>query len=120
MKSVYLAAVYKSDDAKMHEIDTILKPIVKELKELELNAIEPHTPTLKGKVRIMVVQVVGSNLGLNAILGDNECFAANSVCRWRRVHRPVFQIQGRRMSNFKTDLNNLNNYFETGLKSTVY
>lgn len=58
LKSVFLAAVYKSDDAKTYGTDTILIPIVDELKYLELNGIEVHTPTFQGKVRIGVTMKV--------------------------------------------------------------
>lgn len=49
LKSVFLAAVYKSDDAKTYGIDAILKPIVEELKYLELNGIESSHPNIPRK-----------------------------------------------------------------------
>lgn len=114
LNSLFLAAVYKSDDAKTYGINTKLKLIVEDLKDMELE--------LQGRVIIVVAEVVGDNLGLNAVLGYNESFVANSVCRWCRIHKPVMQVQSkenesllRTPSNFKTDLE-LHNSFETDFK----
>ncbi len=74
LQSHFLLAVYKSDDAKTHGIDAVLHPIVDELKSLEKDGITVNTHNFQGVVKFTVFQVVGDNLGLNAILGYSESF----------------------------------------------
>lgn len=89
LRSLFLWAVYKSDDAKTYGIDAVLHPIVEELKGLEKEGIFLEAGNFKGVVKFSVVQVLGDNLGINAILGYTESFSGNYVCRWSKVHREV-------------------------------
>ncbi|KAF3832110.1 hypothetical protein F7725_025775 [Dissostichus mawsoni] len=93
LRSHFLCAVYKSDDAKTYGLDDVLRPIVAELQFLEKEGIPVDTPTFQGVVKFSLVQVVGDNLGLNAILGYSEGFSANHMCRWCRVHKRVSEQQ---------------------------
>nr|XP_057925469.1 uncharacterized protein LOC131127529 [Doryrhamphus excisus] len=89
LRSHFLCAVYKSDDAKTYGLDVILRPIIAELQLLEKEGIPVDTSTFQGVVKFSLVQVVGDNLGLNAILGYSESFTANHMCRWCKVHKHV-------------------------------
>lgn len=89
LRSHFLCAVYKSDDAKTYGLDVVLRPIVAELLFLEKEGIPVDTSTFQDLVKFSLVQVVGDNLGLNAILGYSESFTANHMCRWCRVHKHV-------------------------------
>lgn len=93
LRSLFLWAVYKSDDAKTYGIDAVLHPIVEELKGLEKEGIFLEAGNFKGVVKFSVVQVLGDNLGINAILGYTESFSGNYVCRWSKVHREVQRKQ---------------------------
>lgn len=93
LQSHFLLAVYKSDDAKTYGIDAVLRPIVEELKCLEKDGITINTRDFQGVVKFTVVQVVGDNLGLNAILGYSESFSGHHVCWLCRVHRDVLRVQ---------------------------
>ncbi|CAM4578218.1 unnamed protein product [Leuciscus chuanchicus] len=68
-RSHFLLAVYKSDDAKTYGIDAVLRPIVDELNCIEKDGITVNTRDFQEVMKFTVVQVVGDNLGLNAILG---------------------------------------------------
>lgn len=81
LRSHFLCAVYKSDDAKTYGLDVVLHLIVAELQFLEKEGIPVDTSTFQGVVKFSLVQVVGDNLDLNAILGYSESFTANHMCR---------------------------------------
>ena len=69
LKSQFLLAVYKADDAKTYGLDAILRPIVEEIKCLETDGIKITSPNFQGVVKCTIAQVVGDNFGLNASLG---------------------------------------------------
>lgn len=122
LKSHFLLAVYKSDDAKTHGMNAVLQRIVDDIRDMEVNGILIETPHFNGTVKVGVSQVCGDNLGLNSILGYTESFAANSVCRWCRVHKQVLRVQTfedpsslRDKVNYLSD-SLLNNQTETGIK----
>lgn len=122
LKSIFLLAVYKTDDVKTYGMNAVLEPLVNEIRDMELNGIQIETTHFKGTVKAGVAQVCGDNLGLNGILGYTESFAANSVCRWCRVHREVLRVQTvedpssmRDKVNYHSD-SLLNNPAETGIK----
>lgn len=91
LKSVFLLAVYKSDDAKTYGLDAILRPIVEELKILEVEGLAINCPDFHGVVKFTIGQVLGDNLGLNSILGYIESFSGYHACRWCRVDRDVLK-----------------------------
>lgn len=91
--SHFLVAVYKSDDAKTYGIDSVLLPVIEELKDLEVNGISLNTPHFKGEMRFSVAQLCGDNLGLNAILGFTESFSSNHFCRMCKAHKTTTRVQ---------------------------
>lgn len=122
LRSLFLLAVYKSNDAKQYGIDAVLRPIVNEIQHLEQEGIVLNTDDYRGVVKFTVVQMLGDNLGLNAMLGYNESFSGNHVCRWCKVHRETQRVQTilepeltRTVITHQTDLN-LANPSITGLK----
>lgn len=50
LSSHFLLAVYKSGDAKTYGLDTVLNPIIEELKVLETEGIMIKTPNFHGAV----------------------------------------------------------------------
>ena len=97
LKSQFLLAVYKADDAKTYCFNAILRPIVEEIKCLETNGIRITSPDFQGVVKCTIAQVVGDNLGLNAILGYIESFSGHHVCCWCSVERTVLNNDLRRL-----------------------
>ena len=122
LQSHFLLAVYKSLDAKTYGLDTVLRPIVEEIQCLERDGITVDTPSFQGVVKFTVVQVVGDNLGLNAMLGYTESFSGNYVCRFCRADKEILRSQTvadpallRDVNSHKADLHT-NNPKLTGLK----
>ncbi|KAI2655858.1 ATP synthase subunit b [Labeo rohita] len=93
LSSHFLVAVYKSDDAKTYGIDSILLPVIEELKDLEVNGISLNTPRFKGKMRFSVAQFCRDNLGLNALLEFTESFSSNYFCRICKAHKTTTRTQ---------------------------
>lgn len=123
LQSHFLLAVYKSLDAKTYGLDTVLRPIVEEIRCLERDGITVDTPSFQGVVKFTVVQVVGDNLGLNALLGYTESFSGNYVCRFCRADKEILRSQTvadpallRDVNSHKADLHT-NNPKLTGLKT---
>lgn len=87
LQSQFLLAVYKSDDVVTYGLDAILLPIVEEIRCLESDGIFVNTPNYQGVVKFTVVQVVGDNLGLHAVLGYIESFSGNYVCRFCKADK---------------------------------
>lgn len=122
LSSHFLVAVYKSDDAKTYGIDSVLLPVIEELKDLEVNGITLNTPHFKGEMRFSVAQLCGDNLGLNAILGFTESFSGNYFCRMCKAHKTTTRAQTkedvtllRNKTNHAEDVH-LANLSETGVK----
>ena len=122
LSSHFLLAVYKSDDAKTYGIDSVLLPVIEELKDLEDNGIYLDTPYFKGKIRFSVAQLCGDNLGLNAILGFSESFSSNYFCRMCKTHKTTTRKQTkedvtllRNETNYAEDVHH-NNLSETGVR----
>lgn len=63
----------------VRQLDAVLRPIVEEIRCLERDGITVDTPNFQGVVKFTVVQVVGDNLGLNAMLGYTESFSGNCL-----------------------------------------
>ncbi|CAM4448958.1 unnamed protein product [Leuciscus chuanchicus] len=93
LSSLFLLAVYKTDDAKTYGIDKVLKPVVEDIKSLEKEGVDIKTPSFDGKVKVSICQVVGDNLALNGVLGFTESFASNYACRWCCVPKDILRVQ---------------------------
>lgn len=74
---MFILVAYKSDDAKTYSINAVLHPGIEEVECLEEEGIVFNTTHFKRVIKFTIVQVLGDNLGLNAILGYNESFVGN-------------------------------------------
>ena len=93
LKSLFLLAVYKTDDVKKYSLSQVLEPLVNHISDLERNGIWIETSQFKGIVKVGLVQVCGDNLGLNSVLGFIESFSGNHVCRICRIHKHDLWVQ---------------------------
>lgn len=80
-------------DAKTYGINSVLLPVIEELKDLEVNGISLNTPHFKGEMRFSVAQLCGDNLGLNALLGFTECYSSNYFCGMCKAHKTTTRAQ---------------------------
>lgn len=65
---------------------------MEEIRCIERDGIPVDIPNFHVAVRFTVIQVVGDNLGLNAILDYTESFTGNYVCQWHKASRDVLRV----------------------------
>ncbi|XP_040924480.2 uncharacterized protein LOC114846307 isoform X1 [Betta splendens] len=87
--NIHLCALFHAQDIKTYGFDTILEPIINDLKVLETDGIE--VPVFKSPVHGSIVQVTGDNLGLHGLFGLVESFSARNCCRFCVIDKSDFQ-----------------------------
>ena len=68
--NIHLCALFHAQDIKTYGFDTILEPIINDLKVLETDGIK--VPMFKSPVHGSIVQVTGDNLGIHGLFGFVE------------------------------------------------
>lgn len=91
--SCFLAALFYSVDLKTYSFDAMLKPLIADLRTLQEKGITvtvnsktgpPQQKTLKGTI----TQIVGDNLGINALINMNACFGTGTYfCRFCELNK---------------------------------
>jgi hypothetical protein len=123
LKNIFLLAVALSKDIKHYGFDAILNPILVDLKALESEGLlldkEDGTTT---RIRVVLCQTTGDNLGLHGLLGFAEGFTANFPCRRCSITREDAQQSTkedqaliRTKTTYERDLA-VDNVSETGVK----
>lgn len=84
-----MCALFHAQDIKTYGFDSILEPIIQELKVLETDGIE--VPMFKSAVNGSIVQVTGDNLRIHGLFGFVESFSARNCCRFCII-KNEFQI----------------------------
>lgn len=87
--NIHLVSLFHSQDVKRYGYDAILEPLICDIKSLENEGID--LPISPQKVYGTISQILGDNLGLNAILGYNESFSSNYYCRLCAVDKNAAQ-----------------------------
>ncbi|XP_023817614.1 uncharacterized protein LOC111948487 isoform X1 [Oryzias latipes] len=87
--NIHLCALFHAQDIKTYGFNTILEPIISDLKVLETCGIT--SPMFQSPVRGSIVQVTGDNLGLHGIFGFVESFSAHYCCRFCVTEKSEFQ-----------------------------
>lgn len=85
--SKFLLAAVLSRHIKHYGMDAILAPIVHDLKLLESEGISIATSEGEARIRVILGQTTGDNLGLHGLLGFVESFSANHPCRTCSIAR---------------------------------
>lgn len=87
MENIFLAAVIKSKDIKIHGTEKCLGTLVNELKFLEEEGVDIWTSDGKlYHVHFILGLILGDNLGLNNLLGFNKSFNG-MFCRFCRLEK---------------------------------
>ena len=68
----YLVTLYNAGVVKTYGFDTILQPLIDDIKDLEKDGLHITTDVFEGTVKVGIAQVMGDNLGVNGILGFLE------------------------------------------------
>ena len=76
--SKHFAGCFSAKFVSKYGMDSILSPIVHELKELERTGVQINRPgEYVGTVKLRLFQVTGDNLALNLMLGYVTSFVSN-------------------------------------------
>lgn len=120
--SIFHALLFYSKDREEFGNFAIFRPLIEELRNLELEGIELDLPQGKTTIYFKLGLILGDNLGLHSLLGLVECFRANYCCRFCRMdaqQRSLATLEdeyfSRNVINYNSDLakNDLNS---TGIK----
>lgn len=123
LSNIFLALLFHTDDRKCFGNRAVFNVLLDELLFLENEGIDICTDRKTEKVYFALALVLGDNLGMNSILGFNECFVANSFCRICKMKQtetffsycPSENFPLRTRFNYASDLE-LNNSSITGIK----
>lgn len=77
--NIHLVALFHSDDVKTYGFDSILKPLINDIKTLETEGLD--LPFSTDKIYGTICQITGDNLGMHSILGFTESFSGSHFCR---------------------------------------
>lgn len=80
LMNIHVVALFHSQDLRKYGFDEILKPLIDDVKTLEMQGIE--VPFSDSPLRGTVIQVTGDNLGLHGLFGLIESFSATYFCRF--------------------------------------
>ena len=81
LNGIFLTLLCKTQQLKRFGWDVLLKPLINDLKSLEVEGITVGYGDDSVKIKGSISCVVGDNLALNAIGGFSECFASGLCCR---------------------------------------
>lgn len=80
LMNIHLVSVFHSEDLKKYGFDAILKPLLDDLKNLEVEGMQ--VPFSTTPVKGAVFQVTGDNLAIHGPFGFVESFSAKYCCRF--------------------------------------
>lgn len=89
LSNIYLCALFHAQDIKRYGFNSILEPLVFDLKILESEGLK--VPKSDHVLYGSIVQVTGDNLGLHSIFGFVESFVARYCCRFCLLEKEKFQ-----------------------------
>nr|XP_055051346.1 uncharacterized protein LOC129437202 isoform X1 [Misgurnus anguillicaudatus] len=87
--NIHLCALFHAQDIRRYGFNSILEPLVNDLKVLEIKGIQ--NPVSGHCIRGTIVQVTGDNLGLHGLFGFLESFGARYCCRFCLLEKDRFQ-----------------------------
>lgn len=89
LSNIYLCALFHAQDIKRYSFNSILEPLVNDLKILEKDGLK--VPMSDHVIHGTIVQVTGDNLGLHSLFGFVESFGARFCCRFCLLDKEKFQ-----------------------------
>lgn len=87
--NIHLCALFHAQDIKRYGFNSILEPLVHDLKILETQGLQ--IPTFEDVIYGTLVQVTGDNLGLHCLFGFVESFGAHYCCCFCLLEKHYFQ-----------------------------
>lgn len=120
---IFLVNLFHSSDLKQFGQNMVFGNLVKELNYLKTHGVEVKIFEKFYRIYFSTILVLGDNLGLNSLLGFQECFTSNHFCRFCKKTRADTQLLTsedrlslRNKHNYLEDLR-INYAYQTGIKS---
>lgn len=120
LEHILVVGFIKSVDIKKYGNEKCMHLLMEVLKDLEQNGINFENDKLN--VKFILGQIIGDNLGLNAILGFSKSFRLTKYCRsCRRSHNEMscdtveYNNAIRTKENYENDILS-DNFSESGIK----
>ncbi|XP_033222654.1 uncharacterized protein LOC117176508 [Belonocnema kinseyi] len=110
LKDIFLTLLFRDSDRKVHGNRAAFRPLLKELKDLEVNGSLFNNVS----VYFSCIIITGDNLGIHQICGFVESFSGNHVCRLCMVAKEQLR---RRTEEDPALLRKMSDY-ETGIKKS--
>jgi len=121
LENIFVACIFLSDHRNGHNKE-VFAPIIDEIRALETNGIVIQTES-EHTVYFALCQILGDNLGQDAITGFVESFNADYYCRFCKEHKNTMRRQMREnimvlrnRINYEADILS-NNVSQTGIKT---
>ncbi|KAG1670659.1 hypothetical protein GQR58_016758 [Nymphon striatum] len=93
LNNCFLMQVYYSGDRKTYGFEKLLQRAILELKELADFGVEVLVQGQIQKVKVVLGQISGDNLGMHGLFGFVESFVANFPCRFCELPRREFHLK---------------------------
>lgn len=121
LDQIFLAALMKSKDLKLHGNDKCFKQLIDEFNYLEKNGILILTPDGPKGVHFILGLIIGDNLGLNSVCDFGKSFSSNFFCCFCKAHKTLThtlveedQMLLRNIENYTQDVIT-NDFSQTGV-----
>lgn len=82
LENIFLTHIFYSNDRTQFGNKKIFQPVIEELKFLETEGISIQVGIKSYKIKFVLAELAGDNLGLHAILGLHESFSSTYFCRF--------------------------------------
>lgn len=93
LENIFLLQIHKYTDHKCFGNKRIFYNIIKQITDLENNALIINVSGKEYKIFFRLVYIAGDNLGLNSILGFNKSFNSMYSCRMCTIPKTEFNKQ---------------------------
>ncbi|XP_065683824.1 uncharacterized protein LOC136096474 [Hydra vulgaris] len=113
--NILLSAVINSSDRNKYSNKDAFSIYIQEMTELETKGFTIKIDENNFKIFVVLVQIIGDNLGLNGVLGYVESFTATYPCRICKIKRKNFDctfvesvelLRTKECYNYDVSLNN--------------
>lgn len=114
LSSIYVAVLCKTNDLNKYGYDSVLRPLLHDIKTLEQDGV--FIPLLGRYLKGTIQFVVADNLGAHSIAGYNESFSSGYICRFCTGTKSDIQTKEVKSGALTLRTKELHEYFVTSAR----